>query len=329
MQRDHFSAYFYLFTRGFKGGYTITIMNETNKNTYVPAIREPDSTKAELAKSKTIVPYDPEENKTRKGGFIANLKRRTALSRAQLQQLLIENIGVLPEHEARLLNSVFDLIALTAQEVMMPMSEITPLSVISPPTEVPKFCRTFNYRYIPIYRERVDQLIGVVDAIEVLTAEHHDEDLSFFIKEAPYVPPLKSAMDLLGDLRQVEVPAAIVVNEHGSCIGIVELTDILEKVVGRITANRRREAPRIEKFGKSDWLIDARALIVDVNIALNIQIPTDRCDTIGGFILMLLGHLPHKGEKLEYGNVEFSIEEVFKYGISKIQVMKRPERTKK
>ena len=306
-------------------------MNEKkkNKSIYAPAVREEDKAKMELAKPKTIVPYDEEEIKTRKRGIIANLKRRTVPSRAQLRQLLIENIGVLPEHEARLLNSVFDLSALTAQEVMMPMSEITPLSVISSSTEVPKFCRTFNYRYIPIYKKRIDQLIGVVDVMEVLTAEHHDEDLSLFVKDVLYVPPLKSAMDLLGELRQVDVPTAIVVNEHGSCIGIVELTDILEKVVGRITANRRRETRRIEKFGKSDWLIDARALIVDVNIALNIQIPTDRCDTIGGFVLMLLGHLPHKGEKLEYGNVEFNIEEVFKYGISKIQITKRPERAKK
>lgn len=306
-------------------------MNETNKgqNNYVPAVTKRDSTKLELAKSKALVPYDEEEAKTRKKGIISNLRRRTPPSRAQLRRLLLENIEVLPEHEARLLNSVFDLITLTAQEVMMPMSEITPLPVESSPSEIPKFCRTYNYRYIPIYTERVDRLIGVIDAMDVLTTEEHANDLSLFVKETLYVPPLKSVMDLLGELRQFEVPVAIVVNEHGSCIGIVELVDILEKVVGTITTNRRRDTPRIEKLGERNWRIDARTLIVDVNMALHIEMPTDRVDTLGGFVLMLLGRLPQKGEKLEYEDLEFSIDEVFKYGISQIQVTKKTQGTKK
>ena len=306
-------------------------MNETNndKNNYVPAVTKQDTAKLELAKSKALVPYDEEEAKTRKKGIISNLRRRTPPSRAQLRKLLIENIDVLPEHEARLLNSVFDLITLTAQEVMMPMSEITPLPVESSPSAVPNFCRTFNYRYIPIYSERVDRLIGVVDAMDVLTTEQDANDLSLFVKDTLYVPPLKSVMDLLGELRQFEVPAAVVVNEHGSCIGIVELVDILEKVVGKITTNRRRDTPRIEKLGNNDWRIDARALIVDVNIQLNIEIPTDRCDTLGGFVLMLLGRLPQKGEKLEHENLEFTVDEVFKYGISRIQLTQKTQRSKK
>ena len=306
-------------------------MNENNKdqNNYVPAVTKQDSARIELAKSKALVPYDEEDAKTRKKGIMSNLRRRTSPSRAQLRKLLIENIEVLPEHEARLLNSVFDLIALTAQEVMMPMSEITPLPVESPTSEVPGFYRTFNYRYIPVYSERVDRLIGVVDAMDVLTAEQTANDLSLFVKDTLYVPPLKSVMDLLGELRQFEVPAAVVVNEHGSCIGIVELVDILEKMVGKITTNRRRDTPRINKLGTSDWRIDARALIVDVNIALNIEIPTDRVDTLGGFVLMLLGRLPQKGEKLEYENLELIIDEVFKYGISRIQVKKKGQKSKK
>ena len=64
-------------------------------------------------------------------------------------------------------------------------------------------------------------------------------------------------------------------------------------------------------------------LISEVNVALNIQIPTERCDTIGGFILMLLGRLPEKGEKIEYEDFEFNVDEVFKYRISGIRVLKK------
>ncbi|MCE2415173.1 hypothetical protein J4G07_14330 [Candidatus Poribacteria bacterium] len=251
------------------------------------------------------------------------MKRKTSPTREQLGTLLLENIQVFPEHEARLLRSVFDLKALTAQEVMMPLSEINLLKVRSTPSEVPNFCRTFNYRYIPIYNERVDRLIGVVDAMDILTTEQHSDDLSPFVKNQPYVPPLKSAMDLLGELRQSEIPVAIVLNEHGSCVRIVALIDILEKIVGNITANLKRNTPSLEKLGNNQWRIDARALIVDVNVSLNTQIPTDWCDTIGGFILALLGRFPQKGEKIEYEGYEFNIVEVFEYGISQLQAIKK------
>ena len=279
--------------------------------------------KTELVKSNALVPYNEEEAKAQKRGLIGNLKRKTSPTREQLGTLLLENIQVFPEHEARLLRAVFDLKALTAQEVMMPLSEINLLRVESSPSEVPNFCSEFNYRYIPIYSERVDRLLGVVDAMEILTTEQHSDDLSSFVRSLPYVPPLKSAMDLLGELRQSKIPAAIVVNEHGSCVGIVELIDILEKVVGNIMSNRKRNTPSIEKFGSNQWRIDARALIVDVNISLNTQIPTDWCDTIGGFILIMLGRLPQKGEKIEYEGYEFNIEDIFEYGISRLQAIKK------
>ena len=278
-------------------------------------------------KPKPLIAYDEaygeREAKLQKKGFAKNSRKRTTLSREQLGKLLLENIEVFSEHETLLLRAAFDLKVLTAQEVMVPLSELTPLTIASPPSEVSVYYRTFNYRYIPIYNERVDQLLGVVDTMEILTTEQHDDGLSPFVRDLPYVPSLKSAMDLLGELRQSQIPVAVVVNEHGSCIGIVELMDILEKIVGEITSNPKRETPRLEKLGENEWRIDARVLIGDVNIALKIQLPTDRCDTIGGFVLMLLGRLPQKGEKVEYANHEFSIEEIFKYGISRIHVVKK------
>ena len=309
-------------------------MDETPKDTpekdrHMPVVRKQENREVELAKPNPVIAYEEQEAKSGKKGFIKNLRRRATPSLEQLRKLLLENIEVFPEHEARLLRAVFDLKALTAQEVMVPLSELTPLTITSSPSEVPAFCNTFNYRYIPIYNERVDRLLGVIDAMEVLTSEEHDDGLSPFVRDLLYVPSLKSAMDLLGELRQSEIPAAVVVNEHGSCIGIVELIDILEKIVGQITANRKRDTPHIEKLGKREWRIDARALIVDVNIALNIQIPTDRCDTIGGFILMLIGRLPQAGEKIEYEDYEFDIEEIFKYGISRIHAVKKVQRTRR
>lgn len=286
-------------------------------------VRKPDTEKIELVTPKPLVAYDGQPAQSRQKGGFGKLGRQTTPSREQLVQLLLENIEAFSDPEAQLLSAIFELHTLTAQEVMLPLSEAAVLIVGSPSSEVLTLCRASNYHYIPVYNARVDQLLGVVDAMEVLTSEHHDNDLSSFVRDVNYVPPLKSAIDLLGELRQSEIPIAIVVNEHGSCVGIVELIDILERIIGKVAANRKRTTPHIEKLGASDWRIDARMLITDVNKVLDTRIPTDQCDTIGGFVLMLLGHLPQKGEKVVYEAVEFNIEEAFKYGISQIRAMKK------
>ncbi len=294
-----------------------------DKNDQAPARRQQDGVNIELSKSNTLAVFDKQGVSVRKQGVFRNLGRKETPSGGQLEELLLENIEAFSEHEAQLLRAVFDLKILTAQEVMMPLSEITPLIVGSPPSEVLRLCRSSNYRYIPVYSERVDWLLGVVDGMDVLTSEQDQTDLSPFVRDVYYTPALKSAMDLMGELRQAETPAAIVVNEHGSCIGVVELIDILEKVIGEVTANRKRETPHIEKLGRNDWRIDARMLIADVNKALDTPIPTDRCDTIGGFILLLLGRFPQKGETIEYEDFEFNIDAVSKYGISQIRAIKK------
>ena len=301
--------------------------SEENKS-QVPVVRKQSVTKVAPAQSNALVVYEQQEVARKNKGFFRKSKRTSTPSHGQLVQLLLKNIETFSEDEVQLFRAIFDLKTLTVQEVMIPLSEITPLTMESPCSEISKYCRVSNYCYIPVYNERVDWLLGVIDPMEVLITEQHEEDLSQFVREVCYVPTLKSALDLLNELRQSEIPAAIVVNEHGSCVGIVELMDILEKVVGGIASNRKRDIPRVEQLSRNEWRIDARVLIAEVNTALDTQIPTDRCDTMGGFILMLLGRLPQKGEKVEYEDLEFDIDEVFKYRISGIRVMKKTvERT--
>ena len=291
----------------------------------MPATRKQDGAIVALSKSQTPAVYDHQQFEVQKRGFFKNSKRKPTLSREQFGALLLENIGIFSEYEVQLLRSIFDLNICTTQEIMVPLAEITPLTVESTPSEVLQLCRSSSQRYIPVYSERIDQLLGIVDVIEVITGEQDLDDLSLFVKEVHYTPPLKPAIDLLMELRQSEIPVVIVVNEHGSCIGIVELMDIVERIIGEIAENRKRPTRHIEKLGKEDWRIDARMSIVDVNKALNTQIPTDQCNTIGGFILMLLGRLPQKGETIVYEDIEFNIDIVYKYGISRIRAMRRTQ----
>ncbi len=293
------------------------------KNSQMPVIRKQQGTEIEMAKANALAVYEEQRDTREKKGFFGKSGRKSILSREQIMQLLRENIQALSENEGQFLRAIFGLETLTAQEVMVPLSEIAPLIVKSRCSEISQYYRASNSRYIPIYNERVDWLIGVVDAMEIITSEQQDQDLAIFVREAHYVPALKSTWDLLNELRQSDIPIAIVVNEHGSCIGVVELIDILERIVGKITTNRKRETPRLEQLAENEWQIDARVLISEVNTLLDTDISTDRCATIGGFILILLGRLPTEGETIEYENLTFNIDEVSKYRISGIRVLKK------
>lgn len=143
-------------------GYTVIIMDETNKdlskekNSGMPVVRKQDSVKVASAKSSALNVYEKRATPPEKRGFFRNLKRKPMPSHGQLTQLLMENIGTFPEHEAYLLRSIFDLKSLTAQEIMVPLSELIPLTVEVSCAEIPKFCRASHYHYIPVYNDRVD-----------------------------------------------------------------------------------------------------------------------------------------------------------------------------
>ena len=304
-----------------------TLMNDTraqnpNEKSNPAESSNRDDANVEFVNSDALVVYDEDEVQEQKRRFFGGLKRKSTPSREQLGKLLFENIEAFPEKEAQLLRAVFALTSRTTREVMVPLSEIVALTSASSSAEVRNLYHEFNYRYIPIYNERIDWLLGIISTVEVLATGQHFDELSPFVRDAYYVPEVKPAIELLEELRQSEMPVAIVINEHGSCVGFVELIDILEKIVGDIAGNKKREAPRVERLGKGAWRLDARASINDVNLELGTSIATNRCDTIGGFILMLLGRLPRTGEKVGYEGFEFNIEEVFDYGISSIRAVK-------
>ena len=130
-------------------------MNETTKTPSeekegpMPVVRKPDIGKMELVTPKPLVTYDDQAAKPRKKGF-GKSERQTTPSREQLVQLLLENIGAFSDSEAQLLSTIFELQTLTAQEVMLPLSEAAVLIVGSSSSEVLTLCRASNYHYIPV-----------------------------------------------------------------------------------------------------------------------------------------------------------------------------------
>jgi CBS domain containing-hemolysin-like protein len=270
-----------------------------------------------VASHQQLLPSQPKETDGKRGLF-SKRKQKTGPMGEHIKRIVFENLDALSENEGRMLRGIFSLSKTTVREVMIPLSEMMAVHIATPTEQVKAMVRHSNYRYIPVYEERIDRLTGIVHIMDILYASHESNTLNPFFKPAYYVPETKLTGDLLDELRLAEDPVAIVIDEYGGCVGFASLEDILELIVGEISHNHKRHSLHIEQLGGNSWALDARTPIDMVNATLGIRIPKDRCDTIGGFVLKVLGRLPDQGEKIVFGNIEFTIAEVFGYGIAVI-----------
>lgn len=264
-------------------------------------------------------------------GFFGKRKRKSGPTEEHIKRLVFENLDAFPSNEIRMLRGVFSLSTTAVRELMIPLSELVAVPVNTSTEQVKAMAESANYRFVPVFEERIDRLIGVIDVMELLYTPREFNDMSTFTRRLERVPETKPAGELLEELSSSTEPVAAVIGEHAGCTGFVTIEDIIELIVGEIRYNHKRHTPHAELLGNDHWSLDARTSIDVVNDELGADIPKDRCDTIGGFILAQLGRLPDRGEKVVVDNIEFMVEDVFGYGIISVQATRvdAPRKTKK
>jgi magnesium and cobalt transporter len=135
------------------------------------------------------------------------------------------------------------------------------------------------------------------------------------------VPENKKVAELLNEFRQNRVHCAIVVDEHGGTVGLVTLEDLLEEIVGEIHDERDIEKPLIEKVGPEGILIDARVPLDELSDTIGSELRDEEHESVGGFILSLMGRLPKKGETVKHDGMTFVVDEVSERRILKVKVI--------
>ncbi len=265
------------------------------------------------------------KNSPQKRRKLFTREKKQGPTRKQIHEFLSQWLNVLPEQEARMLRGVFALSETCAREIMTPLSEMFAVPIGTSLEQIRSMIRELDYSYIPVYEERIDRLTGIVSVLDILYANDETEDVGGLIRSAYYIPETKLIGQLLEELRVGEEPIALVIDEYGGCVGLVTLEDILEQIVGDIGPLDHGPSYTVEATSSSSWVVDARTDIDIVSRAVGIEIPRDRCDTIGGFVLKLLGRIPEQGEKVEYEGKELIVAEVFDYGISEIHINNIPQ----
>lgn len=239
----------------------------------------------------------------------------------------------LDEEEREMIRSIFDLSETTVDEIMVPRIDIKGLDLNADIKSVLKIIRDEGHSRIPVYKESIDQIVGILyakDIISWLSQNSFDDwDLSLLVKKCHFVPMGKKINDLMKEFKLKHLHLAIVVDEYGGTAGMVTMEDILEEIVGDIQDEYDVEEKPVVKVDSNIYLIDPHLDLHDLNEELDINIETEEADynTLGGLIYHEYGDIPQENTQFEYSGLRLTVVKMDNQRIEKVkvEVLQRPE----
>ncbi|MDA3850133.1 MAG: hemolysin family protein [Spirochaetaceae bacterium] len=225
--------------------------------------------------------------------------------------------------EKDMIRGVVELSETQVKEIMVPRIDVIFLDEDIPQDELVQKIMDTGHSRFPVYKETIDNVTGVLYVKDLVSHLLQQNDLHIkTIQRKPYFVPESMKLDaLLMELKQRKVHIAIAVDEFGGISGIVCLEDILEEIVGDIQDEFDNEEEEILKLDEGTWLCDARINMEDLMDEIQVQLPYEDYDTLGGFVFSLFGKIPVRYEKVCFAHLDFIIQTVEGHKIKKIKVI--------
>jgi len=238
--------------------------------------------------------------------------------------------GTFEPVEAEMLENVFRFGDLQVREVMTPRTEIVSIERGATLREFLSVYAENSHTRFPVYRETVDDIIGLISSKDILKAMStrgidYDGSVTDLTRDAHYVPETKRISELFDELRQSGNQMAIAVDEFGGLAGLVTLKRLSEEVVGPVGEEGMAPEEEYETIDKDTFQVDGGMSIDEVNEELEIALPSGDFETIAGFALEILGHIPAEGEQFDYGPLSFEITQMDALKIETIRVTRKPD----
>lgn len=230
-----------------------------------------------------------------------------------------------------MIEAVFELPSMTADEIMTPRTDIEGLETVATLDQIKSYVQEQGHSRIPIYEENLDQILGILyvkDLIKYLDSPDATElDLKQVMREAMLVPETKSVNELLAEFKAKKVHIAIVLDEYGGTAGLVTIEDILEELVGEIQDEYEphEDEATITHVSEDTVEVDGRVHVDVLNSHLDVDLPEDDdYDTVAGFVVAKLGHIPDVGEILELENLKLTVTRADRTKVTAVQIQKQP-----
>jgi CBS domain containing-hemolysin-like protein len=229
--------------------------------------------------------------------------------------------------QRKMIRGVVEFGETTVKEVMVPRVDTLFLPADLPKEEI--LCRMADSEHsrFPVYSNTIDNVIGIVYVKDVLkkVIRNGDFHIKDILRKPFFVPESKHIDELLREFQRRRVHIAVVVDEYGGVSGIVCMENILEEIIGDIQDEFDNEREEIIRLDNNSWLCDARFNLEDLSETLNVELPCDDFDTLGGFVFDLFGRIPVRYEKVSFKNLEFIVQEIEGRKINTIKIIRGSE----
>ncbi len=238
--------------------------------------------------------------------------------------------GVIEDVQKEMINNIFEFDDIDAGDIMTHRTDVSAVEINDPIQDVVEIAEKEGYSRIPVYEESLDKIIGIVYIKDLIgyigSSVPKHENMRKIMREPYFVPESMKCGILFQEMTSRRVQMAVVVDEYGGTAGIVTLEDLLESIVGNIQDEYDNEEEDFSVIDETTFTVDGTTPIDEVNEHVGVDLPDDEYDTIGGFVISLLGYLPQDGEmnELDYENLHFTILNLEDKRIGKLKIEIRP-----
>ncbi len=228
--------------------------------------------------------------------------------------------GVLEVDEHEMLTNVFEFGDSKARDVMTPRTDIVAVSTNAAFEEVIKSFKEEQFSKIPVYKEDIDDIVGLIYLKDMFFANKDDFKVENYMREAFFTYESKEISKLLKEMRTNGKTLAIVLDEYGGTSGLVTVEDMVEEIVGEIIDEYDMEEEGIFIVNENEYIVDGTTRIDDLNEILGSQLHSDSVETISGYIIGILGRFAQEGEVVETDGFTFTVVAIDKNRIDKLNV---------
>jgi putative hemolysin len=239
--------------------------------------------------------------------------------------------GVIEDTQKEMINNIFEFDDITAEEIMTPRTEVEVIEVNEDFMEALRICVDNGYSRLPVYEEDIDNIVGILYVKDLLpyVGREIPENVTIrhLMRETYFIPGTKKCRDLFAEMTEKRVQMSIVVDEYGGFAGIVTMEDLLESIVGNIQDEYDNEEEEVTKLGDNTFDVDGSIDIEELGEILNIRFPDGEYETLGGYIMDVLGRIPGEDEhpQIKYKKATFTVLEMDERRIGRVHIEVEPE----
>ena len=218
------------------------------------------------------------------------------------------------EHEEReLIESIIEFGDTVAREVMVPRPDMVVIEAGVTVSEALDVAIQHGFSRLPMLDEEDDDVVGLLYLKDLITAERAGRGTTpaiDIVRSVRFIPENKAVARLMREMQAEKFHLAIVANEYGGLAGLITLEDCLEELVGEIVDEYDIEEDEVQRQPDGDYLVEGGTAVSDINELLELQLPDEDWDTIGGFVFGTLGHVPSPGETIDRQGWRFKVEQI-------------------